>query len=210
MPRTRSRQKTEEKFEQAVLELVAHEGCCALGVNAVAQRAGADKVLIYRYFGDLNGLLRRVAQSRTWLPSASETLQALSISAEDESGASVLQKIYRLLLHHIRADKTTHQLVRWRKADKNPLTDFFTDQWMRLWDELPDRLSTNLDATARQSWKNACGILALLVEAELCGEGLGVQSIDHLASTLVLGEIELEGSGTSAESEDSALPTNLL
>ena len=61
MSPTRSRPKTEEKFQNAVLKLIADEGCGSLGINSVAQVAGADKVLIYRYFGDFKGLLQRVA-----------------------------------------------------------------------------------------------------------------------------------------------------
>ena len=127
MPQTRSRLKTEQKFLDAVLELVANDGFSALGINAVAHSAGADKVLIYRYFKNLNGLLERVAESRNWLPTVSETLKSLSLS-EALVGADALHQIARLLIHHIRADKTTHQLVCWRKAKKNPLTDYFSNE----------------------------------------------------------------------------------
>ena len=108
MPRTRSRANTEEKFLNAVLELVAHDGCCALGVNAVAHKAGADKVLIYRYFGNLQGLLLRVAESRQWLPSLDELLHSLKLEA-DLPASEVIHPLARLLTHHIHADRATHR-----------------------------------------------------------------------------------------------------
>ncbi len=38
-----------------------------MGVNALAREAGFDKVLIYRYFGDLDGVYRAfAAQSDFW------------------------------------------------------------------------------------------------------------------------------------------------
>ena len=33
------------------------------GINAIARQAGCDKVLIYRYFDNLDGLLQRVADN---------------------------------------------------------------------------------------------------------------------------------------------------
>jgi len=105
MTRTRSRPKTEEKFQNAVLQLLVKEGCGALGINAVAQQAGADKVLIYRYFGDLNGLLQRVAESRQWLPTGEDLLSVLRSGESD--ALRLLRKIEKTLLLHIRADAST-------------------------------------------------------------------------------------------------------
>jgi AcrR family transcriptional regulator len=142
MPRTRSRPKTEEKFQNAVLALVARNGCGDLGINVVAQEAGADKVLIYRYFGDFKGLLQTVAKSRQWLPTGEEVLQALR---QGESNAmTTLRKIEDTLLHHIRDDVCTHQLVRWRRAGFCPLCSQFTQEWQDLWNALPALLSREL------------------------------------------------------------------
>lgn len=39
----------------AIGMLIVRDGLAAVGVNALAREAGCDKVLIYRYFGDLEG-----------------------------------------------------------------------------------------------------------------------------------------------------------
>lgn len=49
---------TIQRLKEAVRAIVAEEGVEALGVNAVAERAGVSKVLIYRYFGSFDGLLQ--------------------------------------------------------------------------------------------------------------------------------------------------------
>ncbi len=54
---TRNKDETRQRILDAALALAGTEGFAALGINAVARAAGADKQLIYRYFGGLEGLL---------------------------------------------------------------------------------------------------------------------------------------------------------
>ncbi|MBT4757402.1 MAG: TetR/AcrR family transcriptional regulator [Opitutae bacterium] len=208
MPRTRSRANTEGKFLNAVIELVAHDGCCALGVNAVAHKAGADKVLIYRYFGNLQGLLLRVAESRQWLPSVDELLDSLKLEV-DLPASEVIRPLARLFTHHIRADRATHQILRWRKAEANPLTVHFSEQWRDVWQQLSEHLSTGLDYSARENWKRLMELTALIIEAELCDERVNSGCIDHIANGIVTGRVSQETATTESLFEDQ-LPTNLL
>jgi len=53
---------------QSAAELVAAHGVNAAGVNALAQAAGCDKVLIYRYFGGLDGVLAALGAERMLWP----------------------------------------------------------------------------------------------------------------------------------------------
>lgn len=53
----RNRKATETRLIDAALRVLARDGAAALGVNAIAAEAGADKKLIYRYFGGIDGLL---------------------------------------------------------------------------------------------------------------------------------------------------------
>ncbi|MGD0188688.1 MAG: TetR/AcrR family transcriptional regulator [Roseiarcus sp.] len=51
----------------AVAKMIVRDGLSAIGVNALAREAGCDKVLIYRYFGDLEGVWAAyAAQSDFW------------------------------------------------------------------------------------------------------------------------------------------------
>ena len=208
MPRLRSRAKTEEKFLNAVLELVANDGCGALGINAVAHRAGADKVLIYRYFGNLNGLLLRVAESRQWLPTLDELFNALTLKANSPA-SEIIHPLARLLTHHIRADKATHQILRWRKAEANPLTEHFSNEWKVLWQKLAEHLSADLDYDARENWKRLTELTALTIEAELCDEPVSSGCIDYIAKDIVTGRVTQVATSAEFLIEDQ-LPTNLL
>lgn len=207
MPRTRSRPKTEEKFQNAVLQLVAEQGCGALGINAVAQLAGADKVLIYRYFNDFTGLLIRVAESRPWLPTGIEVHNTLP--AGPSGAAAVLRHLKDTIIRHIRADASTHQLVRWRRANICPICRRFSEEWRALWKTLPPLLSVGLDSGQRQLWTQACTLLALMIEAELCDEAVERSCLESLASGLAAIMVETNA-GPAHFMADDHLPTNLL
>jgi AcrR family transcriptional regulator len=208
MHRTRSRSKTKEKFLQAVLDLIADKGCGALGVNAVAQQTGADKVLIYRYFTNLDGLLQEVAEQREWLPSVSQIIS--SVAGQSQDSQTALRQIAKLLVHHIQTDPTTLQLVHWRKAMKNPLTNHFTTAWHRLWRELPKHLAKGLGYDQRASWEQACALTALVVEAELTDEAISTNALDAIAADLVLGDLPRDEAEFSKAMIEDVLPTNLL
>lgn len=70
--RLRDRGRTEHALRRAVEVILGREGFEKLGVNAVAREAGVDKVLIYRYFGGLDGLLSSWATEATFWPSVEE------------------------------------------------------------------------------------------------------------------------------------------
>lgn len=65
----RNRPQTEARLRAALARLLAKGGFGALTPTAVAKEAGVDKMLIYRYFGDLPGLVEAVARAPDFFPS---------------------------------------------------------------------------------------------------------------------------------------------
>ena len=53
----RNRAKTTQRIVEALEEVIAERGLEGVGVNRVAEKASVSKVLIYRYFGGMEGLL---------------------------------------------------------------------------------------------------------------------------------------------------------
>lgn len=86
----RDRNTTEERILAALGVVLARDGFAAIGVNAVAREAGADKVLIYRYFGGLPGLLATWGRSGRFWPSVDELL------GDDPTGFLALPAAERL------------------------------------------------------------------------------------------------------------------
>ncbi|MBT5240996.1 MAG: TetR/AcrR family transcriptional regulator [Rhodospirillaceae bacterium] len=61
------REATKAALIEAFESLIAEEGVAAVGVNAVAKRAGVGKPLIYKYFDGFDGLVAAWAsQSKIW------------------------------------------------------------------------------------------------------------------------------------------------
>lgn len=53
----RNRAKTTQRIVEALEEVISERGLEGVGVNRVAEKANVSKVLIYRYFGGMEGLL---------------------------------------------------------------------------------------------------------------------------------------------------------
>jgi AcrR family transcriptional regulator len=68
----RDKQITIRRFISEVGSLLSREGFKGIGVNAVAREAGMDKVVIYRYFGGLTGLIEAYGKEGDLWPSALE------------------------------------------------------------------------------------------------------------------------------------------
>jgi AcrR family transcriptional regulator len=64
----RDRYATRAAIMESAAELVAGHGVGGFGVNALADAAGCDKVLIYRYFGGLDGVLAALGEERMLWP----------------------------------------------------------------------------------------------------------------------------------------------
>ena len=115
----RDRAQTEEELLAALGRLLAARGFEELGVNAVAREAGVDKVLIYRYFGDLPGLLAAFAARREHWPTDTELLGEAPPDAPADRAAHVLIQFGRA----IRTRPETQAILRRELFERNPLTD---------------------------------------------------------------------------------------
>lgn len=136
-PPCRNVQATRERILEAVGALLARDGFGALGVNAVAQEACVDKVLIYRYFGGLDGLLEAFAHTCSFWPSFEElapdpeALQVLPPSAR-------MGLVFRRFVAALRERPLTIEILAWEGVAHTPLT--------RVLDEVRERLGLRLVA----------------------------------------------------------------
>ena len=70
---TRDRFATRAAILDSAAAIIATTGLPSLGVNALADAAGCDKVLIYRYFGGLDGVLTALGAERAVWPAVQLT-----------------------------------------------------------------------------------------------------------------------------------------
>ncbi len=117
----RNRSKTGEKLIQATIAILREEGFDHLGVNAVAERAGVSKVLIYRYFGDYGGLLRAVAERVTPLD-ADFAKNILTGTGDAASPAEVVRSVVHGLHRAVAENELLQQVLIWELSTDNELT----------------------------------------------------------------------------------------
>jgi AcrR family transcriptional regulator len=132
----RAREETERRLVQALEDVLREEGFAAIGVNAVAQRAGVDKVLIYRYFDGLPGLLRRYAESGSFWPTLDEILGADRAVLREPDPARLVARVLGGYARALRARPVTLELLAWECGQRTDLTAVLEDARERAMEQL--------------------------------------------------------------------------
>ncbi|HVY88493.1 MAG TPA: helix-turn-helix domain-containing protein [Hyphomonadaceae bacterium] len=110
---TRDREATEQRFLEAAARVIARDGAASLGVNAIAAEAGADKKLIYRYFGGLDGLLEAMgATTALWIGD----LAPAATAASDTDYGKRMRAAFLAYADKLRADPVLQKLLAWELA----------------------------------------------------------------------------------------------
>ena len=119
----RDKKITSRRLINAVGSLLAKKGFVGVGVNAVAREAGVDKVLIYRYFGGLEGLIAAFAKEGDFWPSALELaggdLQKFSQMPLDERLSYFGSNFFQAL----KKRPVTQAIMAWEMIEPNGLTE---------------------------------------------------------------------------------------
>ncbi|MBK7396041.1 MAG: TetR/AcrR family transcriptional regulator [Myxococcales bacterium] len=117
MKRSRDKDGTQAELLSAVQRVIEQDGVAGLGVNAVAREAGVDKVLIYRYFGGLEGLLTAFAESAAFWPTVAEIV--VDRSALD--AMSLGDAVAEVMVRYARAPEEAAHPGRARRRGGEPL-----------------------------------------------------------------------------------------
>lgn len=119
---TKSRLQTEQKILLALEVLLLEQGHSAVGINSLARQAGCDKVLIYRYFDGLDGLLLAFAEiTPLWW----EVDDIITESGDEIGQQSLGQYLQLLLKRHVtelQARPLTLEIMAWELSEQNNLT----------------------------------------------------------------------------------------
>jgi AcrR family transcriptional regulator len=81
--------------------MIQRHGLSAIGVNALARESGCDKVLIYRYFGDLDGVYTAFAAHHDFWWTVDELLEGL-----DPARMPFAAAMKHILRRHAKAIRT--------------------------------------------------------------------------------------------------------
>lgn len=122
-PARRNRSETEARLRRAVETLLVEGGFGALTPSNVARQAGTDKMLIYRYFGDLSGLVRAIAHAPDFFPSFEDFCGGLPVA--EVLAMPIGQRAGFVLTNNLRAllkRPVVLELMVWEMVERNELT----------------------------------------------------------------------------------------
>lgn len=158
----RDSEVTRKTLINAVGATLGKSGFLGLGVNAVAREAGVDKVLIYRYFGGLNGLITAFAVEGDFWPDSYE------LTGGDPEGfaasplAERLKRLGRNYLRALRSRPLTRLIMSWEMVQRNELTQ-----------ELETLRERRMMEFARKFFADSPKNLDLMAILAIIGGGLG-------------------------------------
>jgi AcrR family transcriptional regulator len=115
----RDPEETKSRILNSLAHIIVRDGLGAVGVNTLARAAGADKVLIYRYFGDLDGVYAAFAERADFWWTCVDLVQGV-----DPATTSLAEAIKICLRRHaleIRKRPVTLAVLAAEPAQRTPL-----------------------------------------------------------------------------------------
>ncbi len=119
---TRSRIKTEQRLIDAVGSILLEQGYPAVGINAIARRAGCDKVLIYRYFGGFDELLLAFAETTTLWWEVDEIITESAADCATIPLPDYLQRLLNRYVESLESRPLALEIMAWEMSEQNNLT----------------------------------------------------------------------------------------
>ena len=110
---TKNRQATEMTLITAVNDIIEESGFERLGINAVAAKAKVSKMLIYRYFNSLDGLIAAYIQQNDYWINFDEELP------DQAHLAAFIKQIFKRQIMRLRENYTLKRLYRWELTTDN-------------------------------------------------------------------------------------------
>jgi len=164
----RDRERTKGKILKAVGEVIEQFGTEKVGVNLIARTAGVNKVLIYRYFDSVDGLMEQYVKSGEYASTAGDDyIDNIEPIASADRGKAMTD-LMLTFLKDLRDRKATRDLLRWEiGTGKSMLSDTRNDVANRLLMKIGD-LPNFADTRALMAFVTA-GIYYMTMAADFRG-----------------------------------------
>lgn len=136
---------TKERLIKGVGTVLAKDGFKGLGVNKVAKEAGVDKVLVYRYFGGLPGVIREFSRTIDFWPTVDELIGSDFNRISRLSPDMQVSEFFKSFMAALRQRPLTLDIMAWEMLERNELTKLLEDirirtilEYFDRFDEIPD------------------------------------------------------------------------
>ncbi len=118
----RDREATEKRLLDTIGQMIIEHGFEKIGINAVSAQSGVSKILIYRYFNSLDGLIAAYIRKHDfWLNSSfgfSDTAQMLP----------AIKEMFYKHIEQLRTDPVLRKLHRWELSCNNDIIASLREQ----------------------------------------------------------------------------------
>lgn len=119
---TKNRQATELTLIKAVDDIIEESGFEGLGINAIAAKAKVSKMLIYRYFNSLDGLIAAYIQQNDYWINFNEELP------DKEHLSEFIKQTFKKQIVRLRESYTLKRLYRWELSTDNKFVKELRDK----------------------------------------------------------------------------------
>lgn len=131
----RDREATEKRLLDTIGQMIAEEGFEKIGVNAIAAQSGVSKILIYRYFGSVEGLMAAyIRQNDFWLNFPLEM-------PDREDLPSFVKQMFQGQIEQLRNNPTLKRLYRWELSCNNDMIVKLREQREKVGISLVEKVS---------------------------------------------------------------------
>lgn len=167
------KERTKQKFVDAVGKIIRTKGYTALGINKIAEVAGVNKKLIYVYFGGVNKLIETYIKQQDYWMSSSLDNESLVKEHSEDYAERLAPALLIKQFEHIFKNKEIQKILTWEIVEKNKLMRKIADERELLGSELfkltdPLFKNTNIDLRASYAIMVA-GIYYLILHSSVNG-----------------------------------------
>lgn len=131
----RDREATEKRLLNTIGKMIAENGFEKIGINAIASQSSVSKILIYRYFGSVDGLMTAyIRQHDFWLNFP------LEFPSREEL-PSFVKKMFQGQIEQLRSNPTLKRLYRWELSCNNDMIVKLREQREKVGINLVEKVS---------------------------------------------------------------------
>lgn len=115
----RNKERTMSKLINAVGEVIQNQGYFKLGVNNIARTAGVNKKLIYKYFGNVESLIKSYIMERDYWLVFNEQLWNRLLDDNLDHGKELNVKILIELFKHLSNVPEAQKIILWEISENS-------------------------------------------------------------------------------------------
>jgi AcrR family transcriptional regulator len=119
----RNRAKTTQRIVEALEEVISERGLEGVGVNRIAEKANVSKVLIYRYFGGMEGLLEYYVKMGKLFPIFTPSLLDQIRPLHESDIARIWYRQVIQTYRHFRTFKAAREILKASVMENDPIAE---------------------------------------------------------------------------------------